>query len=57
MEASLAGQARAYMAEINALTVAEARPWTAAPAIAGAPELAAAGYGFPADYPGFGRAA
>ena len=56
MQAGLEGEATASMAEINALTEAEARPWTAAPAIAGSVELAAAGHGFPSDYPAFGTA-
>ena len=53
MAAALDGEAAAYMAEINRLTVAAARPWTQAPIAADGVRVAAAGPGFPAGYPGF----
>ncbi len=45
-----------YMEEINALTDAEARPWTEHPALRGGPVLAGAGHRFRESYPGFGEA-
>ena len=54
MEAGLDGEAAGYMAEINRLTVAEARPWTEAPIAKGGVTIADAGHGFPAAYPAFG---
>lgn len=53
MEARLSTEAVRYMQEINALTVAEARPWPMAPAISGKVELADAGQAFPQSYPAF----
>ncbi|QCI67287.1 tagatose 1,6-diphosphate aldolase [Phreatobacter stygius] len=55
MDASLAGEARGYMAEINWLTDKLARPWQDAPAIGGRAMLAVAGHDFPARYAGFCR--
>ncbi len=57
MEARLSTEAVRYMQEINALTVAEARPWAEAPGIAGKIELAGAGHRFPQSYPAFDSAA
>jgi tagatose 1,6-diphosphate aldolase len=56
MEMGLAGEAATYMAEINALTIAEARPWWDAPAIAGRVELSVSGHDFPVAYPSFEQA-
>lgn len=56
MESQLDDEAARYMAEINKLTVAQARPWMQAPAINGNLELAAGGHTFPADYAGFEQA-
>lgn len=53
MEAQLAEEGLRYMKQINDMTDKLARPWSAAPAFDGAPSLAAAGLGFPAEYAAF----
>ena len=53
MERALSTESTGYLAEINGMTDAMARPWTECPAFAGAPELAEAGQTFPSRYPAF----
>lgn len=53
MERGLDGEASRYMQEINALTVAHARPWTEAATFGSAVKLGHAGHSFPSAYPGF----
>ena len=54
MMADLKSQSADYMADINRLTDAKARPWTDAKLFGGSVTLADAGHSFPADYPAFG---
>lgn len=53
MEAALASEGAGYLAEINRMTDAMARPWTASPVFAAGPALDDAGQTFPSRYPAF----
>jgi tagatose 1,6-diphosphate aldolase len=53
MSAALASEGAGYLAEINRMTDAMARPWTASPVFAAGPTLDDAGQTFPSRYPAF----
>ena len=53
MEHALATEGAGYLAEINKMTDAMARPWTQSPAFAEGAALDAAGQTFPSRYPAF----
>jgi tagatose 1,6-diphosphate aldolase len=53
MEKALATEGAGYLAEINKMTDAMARPWTESPAFAKGLEISEAGQTFPGRYPAF----
>jgi len=53
MEAALASEGAGYLAEINRMTDAMARPWAQSPVFEAGPSLDEAGQTFPSRYPAF----